>query len=41
MTSPEMSEICRQKAQKLDLHPTLYQQNYAILSRAAPWSCLS
>lgn len=25
--SPEMLEICRQKAQKLDLHPTLYQQH--------------
>jgi ubiquinone/menaquinone biosynthesis C-methylase UbiE len=24
--SPEMLEICRQKAQKLGLHPTLYQQ---------------
>lgn len=30
-SSPEMLEICRQKAQKLGLHPTLYQQNMEAL----------
>jgi len=29
--SPEMLEICRQKAQKLGLHPTLYQQHVEAL----------
>jgi ubiquinone/menaquinone biosynthesis C-methylase UbiE len=29
--SPEMLEICRQKAQKLGLHPTLYQQHMEAL----------
>ena len=29
--SPEMLEICRQKAQKLGLHPTLYQQHMQAL----------
>jgi ubiquinone/menaquinone biosynthesis C-methylase UbiE len=29
--STEMLEICRQKAQKLDLHPTLYQQHMEAL----------
>jgi len=30
-SSPEMLEICHQKAQKLGLHPTLYQQNMQAL----------
>jgi len=30
-SSPEMLEICRQKAQKLGLHTTLYQQNMETL----------
>ena len=29
--SPEMLEICRQKAQKIGLHPALYQQHLEAL----------
>jgi ubiquinone/menaquinone biosynthesis C-methylase UbiE len=33
-SSPEMLEICRQKAQMLGLHPALYQQNMEALDLA-------
>src|SRR6266568_1699004 len=33
-SSPEMLEICRQRAQKLGLQPTLYQQNMQALDLA-------